>query len=84
MRLRLWCLSLLVLPACALAFTPGLQPAPAPAKFQDIENSPSREEQKKEGAGSTTPTVGLSLVVGGKTLDAGALPKPPIPVVLLP
>jgi hypothetical protein len=78
-------LSLLVLSGCAIAFTPGLKPAPAPAKFVD-DSPPSREEQKKEGFNSTasSPAFGMSLVIGGHVMDSGSLPKPPIPVVLLP
>jgi hypothetical protein len=83
---RVWCLSPLLLSACAaIAFTPGLKPTPPPTKFLDIDNSPSREEQKEEGITSTSSrTFGMSLVVGGKTMDAGALPPPPVPVVILP
>ena len=58
---------------------------PAPAKFQDTENVAHSEEQKteEEHAGSS-PAFGMSLVVGGTVMDAGRLPKSPIPVVLLP
>jgi hypothetical protein len=71
--------------SCAIAFSPGLKPSPAPEKFQDIENSPSGENQKAESQSmGTPPTFGVSLVAGGKKVDAGALPPPPIPIVILP
>jgi hypothetical protein len=76
---------LLSLSACALAFSPGVRPAPPPAKFQDIEGPTPREEERKEiAASSASPTFGMSLVVGGNPLDSGALPKPPVPVVMPP
>jgi hypothetical protein len=82
---RYLCLAVLVLPACAIAFTPGLKPTPPPEKFQDIDNSPSKEIRDETGAAPpSTPAFGMSLVVGGNKMDSGALPKPPIPVVLLP
>jgi hypothetical protein len=31
-----------------------------------------------------SPTVSVSLVVGGTPIDAGLLPKPPIPIVSVP
>ena len=80
-----WCLFLLCLPACAIAFTPGRSTPPPPAKFQDTDESSHTEEQKTELATvDATPAFGMSLVVGGKPMDAGGLPKPPIPVVHLP
>jgi hypothetical protein len=70
--------------ACAIAFTPALKPLATSAKFQDIERSSSREELNREWARpATSPTLGMSLVVGGTPMDAGALPPPPIPVVSL-
>jgi hypothetical protein len=86
MRRALFCLFLLIPSACAIAFSPGLKPAPPPTKFQDIDNSSSREEEKKDWAASRppSPAFGISFVVGGTTMDAGSLPPPPVPVVLLP
>lgn len=77
-----WCLSLLALSGCAIAFSPGVKPAAVPAKFED-DRPPSHEEQKKDGF-MPGPAVGMSFVVGGQAMDSGALPKTPIPVVLLP
>ena len=79
--------SLVGLGACAVAFSPGTGSAPPPEGFEDIDDAPPREEQKREEvAVSTSPTFGLSLVVGGRPLDAGGIPipKPPFPVVLPP
>jgi hypothetical protein len=71
--------------ACAVAFTPGTHSASAPEKFADLDVAPPREDEKKEEATvSTAPAVGMSLVIGGTAFDAGALPKPPFPIVLLP
>jgi hypothetical protein len=76
-------LACLALCSCALAFSAGERRAPAPAKFGDIENSPSGEEQAQMSqAPPGSPTFGLSFVAGGKPMDAGALPKPPLPIVL--
>ncbi len=73
---------LLLCSSCAIAFGAGARAAPAPAKFDDIENSRVGEEEremtfKPPGA----PTFGMSLVAGGQPLDAGDLPKPPLPIV---
>lgn len=76
-------LSCFALAACGIAFDAGTRPAHEPAKFQDVDNSPTREEKKQMGA-SPSPTFGLSLVVGGARMDAGSLPKPPIPVIASP
>ena len=83
MRIALVTLPLLcLLPACALAFNPGTTPMPPPASFQDTDHSALREEQKKEQAGAAwSPTFGVSVVVGAEPMDAGSLPKPPIPIV---
>jgi hypothetical protein len=71
-----------LLTACGVAFSAGARLAPAPAKFQDIENSRVREEEHDLGARPPgTPTFGMSLVVGGTPLDAGQLPKPPLPLI---
>jgi hypothetical protein len=68
--------------SCAIAFSAGTRRAPPPAKFADIENSPSGEEQQSMSlAPPGSPTLGMSLVAGGKPMDAGALPKPPLPIV---
>jgi hypothetical protein len=70
---------------CAVAFTPGAGETPRPQKFQDHDSSAHHEaETIEEGNAAHVPAFGVSLVVGGNALDAGALPKPPIPVVLLP
>jgi hypothetical protein len=77
----------LCLAGCAIAFTPGEAPAPPPAKFVDHDTEKlARDEEKKteEAVAGSTPAFGMSLVVGGSPMDAGGLPKPPIPVVLLP
>ncbi len=71
--------------ACAVAFSPGLDPAPAPTKAPDSAETPSAPEQIVKAVTATSPpAVGMSLVVGGERMDAGPLPKPPVPVVLLP
>ena len=75
---------LCLLPACALGFSAGTTPMAPPGTFQDTDHSALREERKKEETGAAwSPTIGLSLVVGGERMDAGALPKPPVPVVVL-
>jgi hypothetical protein len=81
----LWPASFLALSACAIAFTPGLKPAPAPSSFPD-DSPASREEQKKEGFNSSfsQPAFGLSIVFGADVRDSGPLPQTPVPVVLLP
>jgi hypothetical protein len=77
-------LALVLLPACALGFNAGTTPMAPPAAFQDTDHSAVREERKKEETGAAwSPTIGLSLVVGGERMDAGSLPKPPVPVVVL-
>ncbi len=84
MRPALVSLSLLALPACAIAFSPGTNPMPPPGNFQDTDHSALREERKKEETGANwSPTFGKSLVIGGERMDAGGLPKPPVPVVML-
>jgi hypothetical protein len=76
---------LLWAPACALAFTPGVSPAPTPAKFTDSENASLNEERRTELAhADSVPAFGMSFVVGGVPMDSGTLPKPPLPVVILP
>jgi hypothetical protein len=73
------------LEACAVAFQSGAGEAPAPSKFHDSDTSIAHEQEKEESVTThSTPTFGMSLVVGGVPLDAGSLPKPPIPVVMLP
>ena len=83
---RVWCLSPLLFCACAaIAFNPGLKPTAPPTKFLDIDNSPSREEQMAEGITTQSkPSIGMSVIVGAKAMDAGGLPPPPIPIVILP
>jgi hypothetical protein len=83
-RFALVTLAILCLSACAIAFTPGTAPMPPPGNFQDTDHSAIREEVKKEQTGAHwTPAFGLSVVVGGEPMDAGSLPKPPVPVVML-
>jgi hypothetical protein len=36
------------------------------------------------GNKASSPTMSVSLVVGGRPIDAGLLPKPPIPIVSVP
>ena len=86
MRVALVGFLLVFVPACAIAFTPGTAPMPAPGNFKDTDESAVREERKTEEATGTvwSPTVGMSLVVGGEPMDAGKLPKPPVPIVALP
>jgi hypothetical protein len=84
MQRLLYGLLLLLPSACAIAFTPTLKPIATSAKFQDIERASSREELNKEWARPpSAPTLGMSLVVGGTPMDAGALPPSPIPIVSL-
>jgi hypothetical protein len=79
------CLLLLCVPACAIAFTPGTKLAPAPEKFPEADKASHDERQSEENIAIThVPTFGVSLVVGGSRFDAGGLPPPPIPVVLVP
>ena len=71
--------------ACAVAFQSGAGEAPTPSKFHDLDTSIAHEEAKEESVTTaSTPTFGMSLVVGGTPFDAGSLPKPPFPVVMLP
>lgn len=74
------------LAACAVAFQSGVGPAPVPAKFREDPDTSILHEQEKEESVTTasSPTFGMSLVVGGTPMDAGSLPKPPFPVVMLP
>ncbi len=71
---------------CAIAFQSGAEaPKPAPTNFGDEDTSKAYEEEKEETVSTlSTPTFGVSLVVGAPLLDAGSLPKPPFPVVMLP
>lgn len=39
------------------------------------------ESETEETAPPGVPTFGMSLVAGGRTIDAGSLPPPPIPIV---
>ncbi len=65
--------------SCAIAFGAGTHAAPAPQKFEDME---VRDDSHGVGTGPPTmPTVGLSLVSGGKAYDAGTLPRTPVPIV---
>jgi hypothetical protein len=71
--------------ACAVSFSTGAHSPRPPEAFADFDDAPPREDQKKEEAAlSTGPAIGMSLVVGGNAIDAGSLPKPPFPVVVLP
>jgi hypothetical protein len=76
--------SLLFVGGCAIAFSPGVAPAPTPEKFQDTDKTAlDQEKMREESTASTSPTFGMSLVVGGAPMDAGALPKAPFPIVML-
>lgn len=74
--------------ASGVSFGAGAKPAPPPEKFSDVESERALDDKKSESAllkankpdTSLTPAVGLSVVVGGSPLDAGALPPPPIPI----
>jgi hypothetical protein len=82
-RFLLWCW-IFPLAGCAVAFSPGVAPSPTPEKFQDTDKTAIREERmREESTASTSPTFGMSLVVGGQVMDAGGLPKAPFPIVLL-
>jgi hypothetical protein len=82
-RVLWWC-SFVYLGGCAIAFTPGVNPSPTPEKFQDTDQTAVREEKMKlESTASTSPTFGMSVVVGGEHMDSGALPKAPFPIVLM-
>lgn len=72
--------------ACGVAFTSGTRPARAPAAFADVEHEapPGERGDLSRAVIRPVPTVGVSLVVNGRPFDAGALPPPPIPVVLAP
>lgn len=71
--------------AGGLAFTPGTHEVTQQPKAMDRDTSARTEEEVlEEGSAATTPVFGASFVVGGQALDAGVLPKPPIPVVILP
>jgi hypothetical protein len=86
-------LSALALVACGISFgTTGTKAAPTPAT-EDVNTSQAHEEKQAEGemlkaseAGNkpSSPTFTVNLVVGGRPIDAGALPKPPIPIVSVP
>lgn len=78
--------ALVCLTACGIAFSPNAKPAPTPERFEDVDNSLLHEDERTEalavkGPKPAPPPVGISFVVGGTALDAGPLPKPPIPVV---
>jgi hypothetical protein len=74
--------------ACGIAFDIKPKPVRVPPAFEDVDLSRSKEEQRSEEEilrnGRPAAMVGMSLVVGGRPLDAGVLPKPPIPVVMVP
>ena len=75
--------------ASGVSFGTGTKPAPAPEKFEDVESDRANEDRKSESAlikankpdSTVTPSLGMSVVVGGTPVDAGTLPKPPIPIV---
>jgi len=78
------------LAACGIAFTPSAKPAGVPSRFEDVDDSRVHEDEKSEsqalrasvtGGKPAPPPLGVSFVVGGTALDAGPLPKPPIPIV---
>jgi hypothetical protein len=79
----------LALCACGVAIGTGAKPARAPEKFEDADTARAHETQKQDmllkesvvGPKPAPPPVGVSLVIGGTPVDAGPLPKPPIPIV---
>jgi len=79
----------LSLVACGIAFGTGAKQQRVPPRFEDVDDSRAHEDEKSENqalkvngaAKPAPPAVGLSVVVGGTALDAGPLPKPPIPIV---
>ena len=64
---------LLALAGCGIAFGAGTRTPAAPAKFVETETSHATPQG--------TPTFGMSLVAGGRAIDAGTLPPPPIRIV---
>ncbi len=74
--------------SCAIAFDIKPRPVRVPPRFEDVDDSQSYEVRRSEEVimrgGRPAAMFGASLVVGGKPLDAGSLPKPPIPVVMVP
>jgi hypothetical protein len=85
-------LSGLAVAACGVSFGAGTKRA-STAGSEDVSMSQAHEEQNAEvemlkaseaGNKSASPTFTVNLVVGGTPIDAGSLPKPPIPVVSVP
>jgi hypothetical protein len=79
----------LALSACGIAFG-APKPARVPDRFEDVDDSRAHEDQKSEGQllkasqgepKQAPPPIGVSVVVGGTAVDAGPLPKPPVPIV---
>jgi len=64
---------LLALASCGIAFGAGTRTPLMPAKFSEAETA----RAMPPGA----PTFGMSLVAGGRAIDAGSLPPPPIRIV---
>ncbi len=40
------------------------------------------ESETEQTAPPGVPTFGMSLIAGGRAIDAGSLPPPPIPIVM--
>jgi hypothetical protein len=70
---------------CGVAFTAGTHDvAQQPELLERDISAHNEEEVLEEGRAGRVPVFGVSFVVGGAALDAGVLPKPPIPVVVVP
>ena len=77
--------------ACGVSFGPAAPSPTLPAQgslkdVQDTQVEERREDDEHLKAAEPTvkremPALGVSVVVGGTPLDAGPLPKPPIPIV---
>ena len=77
--------------ACGVAFGPAAPSPTLPAQgslrdLQDRQVEERREDDEHLKATEAPikqeiPAVGVSVVVGGTPIDAGPLPKPPIPIV---
>ncbi|HEY2512476.1 MAG TPA: hypothetical protein VGI39_16530 [Polyangiaceae bacterium] len=77
--------------ACGIAFGPAAPATHVPTQGALTDTQDSQAEERREDdahlkAAEPTlkqemPAMGVSVVVGGTPLDAGPLPKPPIPIV---
>ena len=73
----LYCLALT---SCAIAFGAGTRQAPTPAKFADVKSHTQEQQAEMGSLPVGAPTLGMSLVAGGRAFDAGGLPRPPVPI----